>query len=248
MANAILALFPTADRLLEAIEIEIERAVLMRVVEFCADSTHPMVTRDSVYNQLFERGGYHYDVHKRGEVEKAIGRAWKALEDDGLIEEPDFYNGKNGFRIPSAKGKAAAAAVDFPAAMTRGRFTRDMFHPSLPAAAWNAFRVGDNDTAVFEALKAVEIAVRNKGLGKNGIAGSDYGVSLMKKAFDRNAGPLTDMNASAARRDRRCEFFCGAIGELRNPKAHQDPAITDPLVAVEEMMVASTLLRIVDNA
>jgi hypothetical protein len=50
------------------------------------------------------------------------------------------------------------------------------------------------------------------------------------------------------RRVRRCELFTGALGELRNPKAHQDPAITDPMVAVEEMMVASTLLRIVDSA
>ncbi len=48
----------------------------------------------------------------------------------------------------------------------------------------------------------------------------------------------------------RCagELFTGAFGELRNPKAHGDPTITDPLVAVEEMMAVGTLQRIVDNA
>jgi hypothetical protein len=46
----------------------------------------------------------------------------------------------------------------------------------------------------------------------------------------------------------RCELFTGALGELRNPKAHQDPTITDPLVAVEEIMTAGALLRIVDRA
>jgi Protein of unknown function (Hypoth_ymh) len=70
----------------------------------------------------------------------------------------------------------------------------------------------------------------------------------MKNAFDSDKGPLSDMQAPRGRRSRRCELFTGAFGELRNPKAHSDPSITEPLVAVEEMMVASTLLRIVDDA
>jgi hypothetical protein len=35
---------------------------------------------------------------------------------------------------------------------------------------------------------------------------------------------------------------------LRNPKAHGGPTITDTLIAVEEMMIAGALQRIVDNA
>ena len=71
------------------------------------------------------------DVRKRNEVGKAIGRAWKGLEDSGLIEEPDSYNGKNGFRIPSEKGKAAAAVSDIAGAKIRSNFGREMFQPSL---------------------------------------------------------------------------------------------------------------------
>jgi hypothetical protein len=51
-----------------------------------------------------------------------------------------------------------------------------------------------------------------------------------------------------SRRERRCELFTGAFGELRNPKAHGDPTIADPLVAVEELMSAGMLQRIVDAA
>jgi hypothetical protein len=40
----------------------------------------------------------------------------------------------------------------------------------------------------------------------------------------------------------------GAMGELRNPKGHNDPSITDTLTAVEEMMTAGALLRIADGA
>jgi Protein of unknown function (Hypoth_ymh) len=87
-----------------------------------------------------------------------------------------------------------------------------------------------------------------KGFGKNGIVQGDFGVDLMTKAFDPKSGPLTDTTATMARRARRCELFTGAFGELRNPKAHRDPSISDTLIAVEEMMTAGALMRIVDNA
>src|SRR5262249_54743820 len=116
-------------------------------------------------------------------------------------------------------------------------------------AAWNSFRSGDYDTAVFEAFKAVEAAILKKGVGKNGIVPGDHGVPLMRKAFDPKSGPLTDMSARPpSRKDRRGELFTGAFGELRNRKAHGDATITDPLIAVEEMMTAGALQRIVDNA
>jgi hypothetical protein len=67
-------------------------------------------------------------------------------------------------------------------------------------------------------------------------------------SFNPQAGPLAHMKAPRSRRERRCELFTGARGELRNPKAHNDAAITDPLIAVEEMMTAGALLRIVDSA
>jgi hypothetical protein len=250
MANSIMTLFPTADLLLAAVPTELERALLRFVMEVTDDPMRRMIVRDSVATELFGIGVgcYPYDVGKRNAVDRAIGRAWRALEDAGLIEEPDPGNGKNGFRIISETGRAAIAKDDVAAAKARDMFTREMFHPSLPDAAWNAFRVGDYDTAVFEAFKAVESAVLKEGLGKNGIVEGDHGVALMKKAFNPDAGPLTDMAAKPqSRKARRCELFTGAMGEIRNPKAHGDPTITDPLVAVDEVMTAGVLWRIVEN-
>jgi len=135
-------------------------------------------------------------------------------------------NGKNGHRIVSQKGRAADTEFNFAAAKVRARFMRDMFSSSLPDAAWNSFRVGDYDTAVFEAFKAVEVAVRKKA----NLSPRDYGVSLMEKAFNPANGPLTNPNAPPAKRNARCNLFKGAFGEIRNPKAHGDPTITDPLL------------------
>ena len=208
-----------------------------------------MTTAQSIAIGLFETGGYTtLDAEKRNEVDRRIGRASKALEDADLIQEPDSYNGKNGFRVISDKGRRALAEIDFAAAKVRSRYSRDMFHPSLPDAAWNAFRSGHYDTAVNEAFKALESSIRKKGLGQNGIGVTDNGVTLMRKAFDVNAGPLTDKAATPGRKERRRELFTGECGKLRNPVAHGDPTVTDPLVAVEEMIAVGMLKRIVDAA
>src|SRR5262245_2816222 len=198
------------------------------------------ITREGAVISLFERGGYDCPHGTKVEVQKVVGRAWKRLEDSDLIEEPDPDNGKNGYRVVSQKGRAALEGTDFAAAMTRNAFTREMF-PLLPDAAWNAFRVGDYDTAVFESFKAVEVVVRKKG----NFAETDYGQALMAKAFDPSNGPLRDRAGSPSRRNARQKLFEGALGEIRNPKGHSDPSITDTLTAVEEMMTAGTLLRIV---
>jgi uncharacterized protein (TIGR02391 family) len=243
-ANVIIAHYPTIEQLRLAPELEVERVLLRAVVEYCADGMHPMVTRDTIPTLLLEAGGYAYNAQARSDLERVIARAWKALENAGFIEEPDSYNGKNGFRVPSAEGRQAYKATDYIGVRMRTKFTREMFHPSLPDAAWNAFSVGDYDTAVFEAFKSLEVAVRIKG----GFASTDFGAALMKKAFDPDSGPLRDQAATRSRRVARCELFTGSFGEIRNPKGHNDPTITDALLAVEELMTAGMLRRIADNA
>ena len=244
LANNIVGSFLTADQLLEASEIEIERALLRYVVEFTSDKLHPMTTCGSVVTGLFGQGGYVYDARIRGAVETRISRAWKALEDANLIEPPDIDNGRNGYRVVANKGRVMDKEVDFEAAKVRSGFTRSMFHRLLPDAAWNAFRNGDYDTAVCEAFRGVESAVRKK----SGLTDSDHSTILMTKAFNPENGPLTNMAVPKSRREARRDLFKGALGELRNPKAHGDPTITDTLTAVEEMMTASALLRILDGA
>ena len=202
-----------------------------------------MVTRDSISNGLFDASGYPHSIRTRAEVANVVGRAWKALDDAGFIEEPDPDNGKNGYRVPSAAGKSAHAATDYLGVRMRSKFSRDMFHSALPDSAWNAFSVGDYDTAVFEAFKSLEVAVRAKG----GYSSTEFGAALMKKAFDSDTGPLRDPAAQRSQKA-RCDLFAGAFGEMRNPKRHNDPTITDTLTAVEELMAAGVLRRIVNNA
>jgi hypothetical protein len=162
MPNSIVSLFPTPAALLDATEIEVERAVLRVYQERADDQLRRMTTAQAIAIELFETGGYPYDAVKRSDIDRLIGRVSRKLEDAGLIEEPDYMNGKNGYRRITDEGRRTISKVDFVAAKVRSQFSREMFHPSLPDTAWNAFRSGDYDTAVFEAFKAVESAVRSR--------------------------------------------------------------------------------------
>lgn len=75
---------------------------------------------------------------------------------------------------------------------------------------------------------------------------TDIGVTLIRKAFDPNAGPLRDANAPPGERDAVANLFAGAIGYAKNPHSHRNVQITEPAEAVKLILMASHLLRIVD--
>ncbi|KAH2820457.1 hypothetical protein KXV85_003257, partial [Aspergillus fumigatus] len=98
----------------------------------------------------------------------------------------------------------------------------ESLHPNIREDVWQQYHRGKLDTAVFEAMKAVEVAVRDAA----GLPTKDVGTSLMRKAFDPANGPLADMNTDMAEREARAHLFSGAIG-ARGPR--YCPSIEDKI-------------------
>lgn len=101
---------------------------------------------------------------------------------------------------------------------------------------------GEYDVAVLQAFKEIEIAVRTAG----SFAATDLGVPMMRRAFAVPGGTLTDAKEVAAEQQALSDLFAGAIGYCKNPQSHRN-VLLEPGEAVELVMLASYLLRVVDS-
>ena len=182
-----------------------------------------------------------YSAHP--EVVEATYEAWAWLNGQALLYEPSNLIGPTSIRKLSRQARILAAATDPVRSHSTRTLSKASLHPVIRDDVWGHYHRGKFDTAVFEALKAVEIRVREAG----GYAVKDLGVSLMRKAFDPEKGPLTDFTAESSEREARAALFAGAIGSCKNPGSHRKVDLSEPDEAAEIIMLANHLLRIVDD-
>jgi uncharacterized protein (TIGR02391 family) len=177
------------------------------------------------------------------EVEVALAEAWSWLNNQSLIVPAPDINGRNGYKMLSRRGSEIADHADVEHFRQAASFPKSLLHPNIADQVWSRLNRGDFSTAVFEAFKAVEEAVRDAG----GYSASDYGTTLMRDAFHKTNGPLTDKSEPEAEREALAHLFAGAIGRYKNPHSHRTLSITNPQQAREACVLASHLLRIVDT-
>jgi uncharacterized protein (TIGR02391 family) len=92
------------------------------------------------------------------------------------------------------------------------------------ASVVGTFLRGYYDTAVFQAFKEVEVAVRTAAK----LSDADFGVALMRKAFDKDTGPLADQSRLPTERKATAHLFAGAIGLFKNAHSHRNVVLNDP--------------------
>lgn len=189
------------------------------------------------------RDGRQYPTEFEDPIRQALREAWTWLEGQALLVPSRGYAEPHTYRHLSRRARKLAQEPDVLRAARFRRVLKDSLHPAIREDVWALYHRGKYDTAVFEAMKAVEVAVRKAA----GYDNKDHGRDMLARAFNEKSGPLCDQSTPTSEQIARRELFTGAYAAFRNPTSHRNTELDDPDEAAEIIALASLLLRIVNS-
>lgn len=244
--NTLCSLIPDVDLLL-SLPPEAVGQQLLKLAQ--KNLQNGIFSRESItgHDQLFGDGYSHlqgsfYPKLRAEEVELAASEGWQWLLNALLIMPAPQPN--NSFLRLTRRGKALLQDDQaFRNYVAATNFPKILIHPKIANEVWIQLAQGELAVAIFISFRAVEEAVR---LAAN-FPADDHGVPMMRRAFNKDNGPLARASDPEAEREALAAMFSGAIGSYKNPHSHRTVEIEDIREAQEMVMLASHLLRIVDS-
>lgn len=233
------ALIPNHGDLLR-LEPEQLAGVLLEILVHLDGGDRQFLNRHNFFNSNPDllRG---YPVTHGTEIQQAVFEAWMWLEREGFLVPK--INDPHGLWVEiSRRGRRAAGQKGIDSYRHAAMLPQAHLHARIIATVYPLYLRGEYDTAVFQAFKEVEVAVREAAH----LNPQDLRCALMRKAFDSKDGPLTDQSQLPAERQALSDLFAGAIGFYKNPSSHRS-ILMMPTNAMEAIMLASQLLNIIES-
>ena len=246
-------MLPDAEQLLSLEPEELAGPLLVSLKDFNQINPENIIRYDDMSQEIKEeslrgKSNLNYPQDCSAGVLYALMEAWQWLEREGFVARRPT-NLPRGAGLSSTntyfvtrRGKKIETLEDYESYRKADLLRKHQLHPIIADKVWRIFAQGSYGTAVLEAFKQVEIAVRKVG----GYADTDYGTNLMGKAFHTDNGNLTDENQQDAEKQACLLLFSGAIGYYKNPSSHREVEF-NPEEAAEIIILASHLLRIVNT-
>ena len=236
-------ILPDAEHLLSLEPEELAGPLLISLGGIEPINPEVLITRKNMVMEIEKNPQLNYPYECRVLI-LAVMEAWQFLLSEGFLAPipKDLRSVTTTTYFVTRRGKKIETLEDFESYRKADLLRKHQLHRIIAEKVWSIFAQGSYGTAVLEAFRQVEIAVRKAG----GYADSDYGTELMRNAFHTDDGNLANKKSSKAERQARYFLFAGAISSYKNPSSHREVEFA-PEEAAEIIIFASHLLRIVDS-
>lgn len=169
-----------------------------------------------------------------------LAEAWSWLVGEAMLAESPDATGSSVWYFVTRRGRQYRGRTGIEEYRKGQLLPKLALDPTLDARVRPLFLRGSYEAAVLEAFVEVEDRARRAAR----LAATDFGEALFRRAFGET-GPLSDPAAAPAERLALAHLFAGAYGVFRSPRAHRRVPLNDPAEAVEIVLLANQLLRIV---
>lgn len=172
--------------------------------------------------------------------ELSLSEAWGWLKANRLIAEIPLDEGW--YRV----SRLGYEILDMAQPVSHVNAVRQLaivLHPALEKKVRFQFLQGQYEAAVHIAFRTVEERIRSGA----GLGPTDTGAEMVRRAFGP-FGALRPDGTSQSEADARMGLFMGAVGLFANPCARGTTNFEDPTDAVELILLADLLMRILDRS
>lgn len=178
------------------------------------------------------------DYAKRNAYKQALVEAYSWGFTEGLFTWDPNQITNNWWRV-SRRGRLLNDPLDVLSLSARDILPKAFLHPIIAEKSAPIFRAGSYDSAVFDAFKQVEIAVR-EATGEKADSSK-----LMKAVFNVEKGVLNKLT-EGAEREGLMFVFAGAMQLFRNASGHRNQNLT-PQEAAHLLIHASYLMTLLES-